>query len=547
MQRKTLRPYQTELMASILATLDGGGAPLAVLPTGGGKTVVFSRLIADFGAPAVVVAHRRELVSQISRSLAAEGVTHRVIAPRQTVRMIATANAVAFGQAYIDPTALVGVAGVDSVKNICPRWARSVKVLIQDEAHHFLRENKWGSFGELFPNAQFVGFTATCERTDGKGLGATSDGIFTDIVRGPTMRELIDTGSLSDYRLFAPESARLDLSQVQTSKATGDFKAGQLRSTMKSAHITGDVVRHYKQLAAGMLGLTFVSDVEAAEETAKAYREAGVPAAALSAKTPAAERTAMIKRFAAREILQLVNVDLFGEGFDLASAAGRDVCVEAVSMARPTQSYVVFAQQFGRALRPGPGKTHAIIIDHVGNTVRHQGPPDFPRAISLDARERRSKGGADDVPLVRVCGECAGVYERERAACPYCGHVWIPAARGTPDEVDGDLVELDPAALAELREAAAKAMRSDDDTREHYTNQRIPPIAIAANVKRQRQTREAQELLRVRIAEVSGVWRAAGATDSVIYRRFYLKYGIDVATACALKAREAGELMEKLT
>jgi superfamily II DNA or RNA helicase len=517
-----------------------------VLPTGGGKTVVFSRLIAEHDGPAVAMAHRKELIAQISLSLAAEGVMHRIIAPRVTVRAICAANAAAHGQPFISPTADKGVASVDALKSMCSQWARRVSLVVQDEAHHVLTENKWGKACAMFPNASIVGVTATPERTDGRGLGAHSDGVFTCLAIGPTMRELIEHGHLCDYRLYAPESARLDLESVEVSPTTGDFKRGQLASHMKHAQITGDVVRHYKELAAGKLGITFVSDVEQAETMAEAYREAGVPAAALSAKTPAAERTEMIKRFARREIVQLVNVDLFGEGFDLASAAGMDVCVEVVSMARPTQSFVVFAQQFGRALRLGPGKEFAIIIDHVGNTIRHLGPPDTPRAISLEARARKARGQADDVPKVRVCRACTGVYPREMAACPACGHVWEPAGRGTPAEVDGDLVLLDPAALAQLREKAAQAMRSDADARSQYQSIGLPAPAVAANVKRQRETREAQEVLRERIAELAGEWRAAGASDSEIYRRFYLAYGIDVLGACALKARPAAELLEKL-
>jgi superfamily II DNA or RNA helicase len=516
-----------------------------VLPTGGGKTVIFSRLVADFGAPVVVIAHRKELVSQISRSLAAEGVTHRVIAPRETVRMIASANSRAFGQAYISPTAPVGVAGVDSLGRVDERWAASIKLVVQDEAHHMLQANKWGKALARFPNAQLVGFTATPERSDGKGLGKHADGFFTDIVPGPTMRDLIDAGHLSDYRLFAPESTKLDLSAVPTSSATGDYNQPKLRSTMHAAKITGDVVNHYLDLASGKLGLTFVTDVEAAKEIAEAYRAAGVPAEAISAKTPPAERSAAIRRFARRELLQLVNVDLFGEGFDLASAAGMDVCVEAASMVRPTQSFGVWCQQFGRALRLGPGKTRAIVIDHVGNTMRHNGPPDMPRPISLDARAKGSRGKPDDVPMIRICVGCSQPYPRERTVCPYCGHEWKPAARRTPEDVEGDLVELDPETLARLHRAAAKAMRTDDEARAHYGRMGLPAAAVGSNVKRCRLTREAQDRLRQRIAEVAGQWRAAGADDSTIHRRFWLRYGIDIASACGLGAAEADKLYDK--
>lgn len=541
--KKTLRAYQTALLERVRASLRGGAAPLVVLPTGAGKTVMFSRLIAGFNGPSIAIAHRKELVAQMSRGLASEGVEHSVIAPRPTIRMIAASNAQSFGRSFISPGARAAVAGVDSLKDLDARWAASKRLIVQDEGHHALQANKWGQAIALFPRAQLVGWTATAERADGKGLGRISDGMYSEIVAGPTMRELIDGGHLSDYRLFAPMSAKLDLSKVAISKKTGDYSAPKLRETMHAAQITGDVVGHYQRLTPGQLGLTFVTDVAAAEEMAAAYRAAGVPAAALSANTPPAERATMIKRFGRRELLQLVNVDLFGEGFDLSSAAGVDVCVEVVSLARPTHSYVVFAQQFGRALRLGPGKTRATIIDHVGNIVRHGGPPDFPRPISLEGRARRSSSQPDDVPKVRVCIGCTGVYPRELTVCPYCGLQWLPAERSTPEAVEGNLIELDPAALAELRAKAERAVWGDDEAKAHYGQ---ASLAAMANIKRQRENRETQGELRARIAEIAGQWRATGLADDAIYRRFWLTYGMDVLSACGLKARGARDLLEQM-
>ena len=151
------------------------------------------------------------------------------------------------------------------------------------------------------------------------------------------------------------------------------------------------------------------------------------------------------------------------------------------------------------------------------------------------------------MPLVRVCRACTGVYERELTTCPYCGHVWEPAARSTPDAVDGDLIELDAEALAELREAAERAVMGDDEARGFAVAKHMPPIGVLAHVKRQRITREAQAELRLRIAEIAGQWRADGAEDPQIYRRFYLRYGIDVLSACALKSGPALELLGRMT
>lgn len=538
---KTLRPYQSVLMGRVVSNICADIATLAVVPTGAGKTVIFSKIQAEFDAPSISLAHRRELIAQMSRGLAAEGCEHQIIAPPSTIRMIAAANANSFGHSFVSPGARAAVASVDSLKDIDPRWAARKRLVIVDEGHHALPDNKWGRAVAQFGRAAISGWTATPERADGMGL----DGVYSELIIGPTMRELIDEGHLCDYRIYAPPSAGMDLSKVDVSKKTGDYSPKQLRATMQSAQITGDVVGHYKRLAMGKLGLTFVVDVAAAEEMAAAYREAGVPAAALSAKTKPTERAEMIRRFARRELLQLVNVDLFGEGFDLSASAGMDVCVEVVSMARPTHSWGLFAQQFGRALRLGPGKVVAIIIDHVGNTVRHQGPPDFPRLIALAGRDRKSRG-PDDLLKMRVCDECTGPYLRELGSCPYCGHVWVPAERSTPAAVDGLLSELDPAVLAMLRAKTERMLWGDEKTERYYSATGIGGIAVATNVKRQRSNRAAQLELRGRIAELFGSWRAAGASDDTIYRRFYITYGIDTATACGLRAKDALGLLERL-
>ena len=166
-----------------------------------------------------------------------------------------------------------------------------------------------------------------------------------------------------------------------------------------------------------------------------------------------------MNRFRNREILQLVNVDLLGEGVDVPA-------IEVVSMARPTQSYGLYSQQFGRALRPMEGKTHAIIIDDVNNVLRH-GLPDAPRTWSLDRREKRSRGAIDDAIPLRTClnGACLAVYPRTNRTCPNCGFFSPPTIRSAPEFVDGDLLELDPEALARLR--------GEIDRIEHRVN---PPV-----------------------------------------------------------------------
>lgn len=398
--------------------------------------------------------------------------------------------------------------------------------------HHVLQDNKWGKAAKLFPNARGLGVTATPIRADGKGLGKHADGLFEEMFVGPTMRELIDQGYLTDYKIYAPPND-LDLSSVAIS-AGGDFNHDQVAAARKKSRITGDVVQHYLRLARGKRGVTFDTDVESATKTAQAFREAGVPAEVVHGGTPAAIRADVLRRFARGEILQLVNVDLFGEGFDLPA-------IEVVSFARPTMSFALFAQQFGRALRKLDGKAWAIIIDHVGNTLRH-GLPDAARVWSLDRRERRSSSRPNDVIPTRVCLNvvCNGVYERVHASCPYCGHTPVPAGRSSPELVDGDLHELDAETLRRMRGEVQKL-----DGMPFYPANASAEIrgAIAKNhFIRQR----SQAVLRETIATWAGWQRSLGRDDQESYRRFFFHFGVDVLGAQALRSADAEALAARI-
>lgn len=408
--------------------------------------------------------------------------------------------------------------------------------VVVHNCHHVLEDNKWGTAAKMFPNAKGLGVTATPIRADGRGLGRHADGLFDTMVEGPSMRWLIDNKYLTDYRIFAPPSD-LDLGGVKTS-SDGDFNKNDVKTAVRKSHVVGDVVKHYLRIAPGRLGVTFATDVETATDIAAQFNLAGVPAAVVSAKTPDSERAAILRRFRNRELLQLVNVDLFGEGFDLPA-------IEVVSMARPTQSFALFAQQFGRTLRLLAGKLEAIIIDHVGNVVRH-GLPDAPRVWTLDRREKRSKGGATDVIPVTACPECTAVYERTHAACPFCGHKVIPVARSGPEFVDGDLAELDAETLASMRGEILHVDMTVAEARADMESRYVPEIGIRAGMKRHRERQEVQEALRASIAWWAGWQRARGVSDSESYRRFYFMFGVDVMTAQTLGSREALQLAENV-
>lgn len=538
-----LRPYQYKLTEDIQDTFQAGATNvLAVMPTGAGKTVTFADLTAKSPDPAVLLAHRTELVSQISMTLARFGVEHRLIAPAATVRSVRQEHYREFRRYFDNPQAPSAVASVDTLiarAELYTGWARQVGLWIIDEAAHVIGNlgnppNKWGRCAAMFENARGIGFTATPLRADGKGLGRHAHGIFDAMVEGPTVGWLMRHGFLSDYRLIAKPS-NINVADL-TATASGDFSQKKLALRSHESQIVGDVVQEYRRYADGKQGITFTVDVETANELAQAFIAAGIPAAAVSAKTQEAERARAIRAFRNGEIKQLTNCDLFGEGFDVPG-------VEVVSLARPTMSLGLHLQQVGRALRTAEGKTHAIIIDHVGNWERH-GLPDTPRTWTLDARERRKAKDDPDLVAVTSCLNCFLVFERKLLPkCPHCGHVREISERSKPEHVDGDLTELDLKALAALRESV-ELENPDKIARRAY----FAGGSGAAERTRQSQVEriKAQNELKEAIADWAGRRKASGQSDSASYREFYLTYGMDVLTAQTLPTKEMDALRERL-
>lgn len=535
-----LRPYQEKCLADIdEAYRSGHRAVLAVMPTGAGKTVSFSQYVERETFPTLTQVHRVELVSQISMTFARFGIKHRIIAPAATVRSIRQQHFREFGEQFDHPNADHAVASVDTLVSRYDKYrgyAASVGLVITDEAAHVLRENKWGHCMELFPQARLLGFTATPCRADGKGLGVESDGVFETMVQGPTVGELIQMGNLSDYKVIAKPS-NFDVSQIKIT-GTGDYSGKELRMKSHESEIVGDVVQEYLKHAAGKQGITFTVDVSTAEELAAKFRASGVPAAAVSAKTPEAERQEVVQAFRRGEIQQLTNCDLFGEGFDVPG-------VEAVSLARPTASLSLYLQQVGRGLRPAEGKEHALIIDHVGNWERH-GLPDTPRTWTLDGVTRRERRNQLDEQAEKLtnCDSCALVFERKLLPkCPYCGHIREPESRAGPEQVDGDLTELDPAMLMALREKVKPVDPTEWSRKAEFAAGRI---AGRAAYKRAVEQNESREALREAIEKWGNKRRDQGQSDKQSYREFFLTFGVDVLTCQSWKRKDMDTLRERI-
>lgn len=505
---------------------------MAVLPTGSGKTKLMGMVARRRVGHGLAIAHRKELVGQISFAMAELNVPHRVIGADGTIRNCVQRHVKGFGRSFIDPKATFTVAAVDTLLNradALAQWRSEVQLTMIDEAHHVLENNKWGKAMALFPNALGLGVTATPLRADRKALGRGQGGLFDDMFVGPTMRDLIDMGALCDYRIFAPP-ASIDRASLDVG-STGDFTPNSMRKASHESKIVGDIVGHYTRLTPGKQAICFVVDVEQSKEVAEAFRAAGFRAEAVDGTTPEAVRDSVIDKFARGLIDILVNVDLFGEGFDVPA-------VEVVIMGRPTESYGLYVQQFGRALRTLAGKAFGVIIDHVGNVHRH-GLPDSPRRWSLWNEERGRKKERDpDAIRVTSCIQCFRAYEAFRACCPFCGYKPEPMGRSRPEQVEGDLVELDPAVLEGMRKAAEEVMKAS-------------PIKVTDGRSkvmddRWKERAETQADLRYQMKQWSFVQREKGLSDSELMRLFYQSYGVDMLSALALSTADASALMEKL-
>lgn len=523
----TLRDYQQDVVDKIYKSWQSGNRNVcAVLPTGAGKTLVFSKIIADHKAHnqnCAAIAHRNELVSQMSCSLAMLGVQHRVIASSGTVGQIIHKHREKFGKSFVNPSERTAVIGVDtfvSRMDSLKSWAQQIDLWVQDESQHLLVNNKWGKTINSFVNARGLGVTATPCRADGQGLGRWADGFMDDIIIGPTTRYLIEKGYLADYEIVCPKS---DLN-VENSplSANGDWSNQTLRKAAKKSKIVGDVVANYIKYANGRKAIVFATDVDTAEEIAQDFIASGINAASLNGKSVASYREQSIRQFESGNLQVLVNVDLFDEGLNIE-------CCDVVIMARPTASLCKYLQAIGRALRPMPGKT-ALIIDHVSNVIRH-GLPDMQREWTLNRRERRAKSltDPDEIPLT-VCKNCLKPYEKFRTVCPYCGFEKpLPEPQSRSIEmVEGDLILLNREMLERMRRGTILESPGDIANRVNHV---AGPIAAKGVANRQAEKIAAQAELKEAIAQWAAIERLQGFNDREIYRKFYLTTGLDVLSA----------------
>ena len=341
-----LRPYQEEAITGILNTLREHDTCLVVMPTGTGKTVVFSKLLemATKGR-GMVVAHREELINQACEKICS------VTGTRPDIEMASQCA---------DDTVKTPVV-VSSVQTQCsggksPRMEKFIPsqftLLILDEAHHATAKS-WQRVVKHYrqnENLKVVGFTATPDRLDKMALG----NIFEHVAYEYHIDDAIRDGYLVPIKQRMVEVDCLDYSSIRTT--AGDLNGRELAQVMEDEHVLHEVASPTVELLNGRKALLFASSVNHAQRLSEIFERYNLTSAYVSGKTPKSERAKIVKDFASGEIRVLCNVGCFTEGFD-------DPAVEVVVMARPTKSRALYSQMVGRGTRPLAGIVDNLSVD----------------------------------------------------------------------------------------------------------------------------------------------------------------------------------------
>jgi superfamily II DNA or RNA helicase len=421
-----LRPYQQNVVAELERNRESGKRRIIVVaPTASGKTVIAAAIIKQAVSAyqrILFIAHRDELLTQARDKLARFGIAPGIIKAGR--------------DKDARPQAMVQIAGIQTLHARAVR-AKSMELpaaeyVFVDEAHH-IRARTYQTIIEAYPNATLIGLTATPCRGDGRGLG----NVFEAMVECPQIGQLIELGFLVRPKIFAPPSP--DLRGVEVA-STGDYILNQLSDRMNTDPLVGDIVEHWLKHAQRRRAVIFAVDVAHSVHITDELLKSGVKAEHVDANTPAIDRQAILGRLASGETEVVCNCMILTEGFDLPD-------IGCIVLARPTKSLGLFRQMIGRGLRPAPGKTDVIILDHSGGVHRHGRPDDHidwtlePDKRAVNPTHESSKAAAPKhADPFCECPAC-GLLRGRGLGCDACG--WQPKPRGRDVEViNGDLIEL---------------------------------------------------------------------------------------------------------
>lgn len=402
---------------------------LYTLPTGGGKTILFSYIATQAAAKGnrvLICVHRRELVRQTVESIRQFGMEPGVIA--------------AGWDGESNARSMVQVASIDTLRTrlqYYPAWR--YQILVIDEAHHATAAT-WEAIISHF-DIPTIGVTATPCRLTGKGLGE----IWETLIQGPAYSELRCLGCLVDCDLYTIGGDQADGVAI----SRGDFKRRELESALDRSAVVGDAIDHYREHADGEPAIAFCVSRHHAQKVAEMFSGAGYQSFAVDGATEKAIRDDLIGGLARGDVQVLTSCDLISEGLDVPAA-------RVGIMLRPTLSTALWIQQAGRLLRVAPGKDKAIILDHAGNTYRH-GFPDADREWTLERGLEESETRAESITM---CKSCFAAFRPGPRVCPSCGAEKVAEPR-TPDKVKGRLTKAEREEIERAREEEARRKRRE--------------------------------------------------------------------------------------
>lgn len=381
-----LRPYQQQMKAEVYALWDRMDNLMLQMPTGTGKTIVFTSVVRDIQrwcrshsleSKILVVAHRKELIAQASGKL--KEVPHGIIMSGNKLSM----------------QHMVQVASIQtfmSCRNYSIMRQYRFDFIIIDEAHHSLASG-YQKLWEMYPHSKKLGVTATPWRMNHCGFRS----LFSEIVLSQPIEWFINHRYLSNYDYISirrSSSLQKAVNSISRYGADGDYLDAELSEVFDCDRIRAELYKSYKQYADGKKGIIYAIDRRHAANILDLYAANGVSIRLIDGTTPADERQEIIDDFKRGEVKVIVNVNIFSEGFDCPD-------IEFVQLARPTRSLAMYLQQIGRGLRISKGKEKSLIIDNVGLYNRF-GTPMANRywRHHFDGMESRGEEGWNDGALL---------------------------------------------------------------------------------------------------------------------------------------------------
>lgn len=386
--RISLRDYQREAIDAVHRAHDEGvRRPAIGLPTGTGKTIVFSALAEERKGlgRALILAHRDELLRQAADK-------YREVNPGADIGFVQA------GTHDIDHDVVIASVQSLSLERRLDAFPWHLfRTAIIDEAHHAVAPTYRRIIDRLHEDCLLVGVSATLERGDGVGMSE----VWQQVVYLKTLLEMIQAGYLVDIRALR---VRLNYNMGLLRTNRGDFVGSQVTEMLELTGAYSVAATAYLEHAAGRKALVFTPTIAAAHSMAATFRHAGVTAEAVDGEMPIEERRAVLRRLASGETMVVANAMVLTEGFDEPS-------VSCVIVARPTKSRPLYVQMIGRGTRLYPGKEDLLVLDMVGNDERLD-LQSLPRMFGLKAETLER----DDTPvakyLSRGADAIAGLYDR---------------------------------------------------------------------------------------------------------------------------------------